>query len=506
MSDLFKGAIRALYDVFSDAGYELYLVGGAVRDLALGATVDDLDDLDFATNARPQQTLKLLKAGRYRTYEMGIEFGTVGAVLKGPRARGFPKDVQITTYRSGEYYRRGSRHPVVQFGDTLAQDLKRRDFSINSIAMDANGAYVDPYDGLGDIKRRVLRIVGDPDETLAEDPLRILRVGRFMAKLGFEPTEELERAAWRQAAYILDISRQRWLQEMNKLVVGPHVDGALAFLARVRLLGLILPEVAALVDLHRRSPGGPVHPDLWERTRRRVAAAGDQRALSWAALLADIGRPWTRMVSGPGLTPEGAALAGLSPEPSPSAPVAGAEVSFERHAVLARLLFKGITRRFHFDNDSAEQIEHLLEHQDAALAYHDGRDDAWIRAFVRDMKEHRDGLIAMGRCLQETDRRGVGVDLDRFSARIEALAASGALVPRLPKGLGTAIIKQLGVTPGPGLGDVIDWLTEEIIAGRLESDQEVGAYVQFLREVSPEVLDEARQGAGPSQHGKPGLE
>ncbi|MEL6181784.1 MAG: hypothetical protein AAFS10_22685, partial [Myxococcota bacterium] len=138
----FQGAIRALFDVFADAGAELYLVGGAVRDLALGATVVDLDDLDFATSARPDQTLALLKAHRYRTYAMGIEFGTVGAVLKGPRHKGFPKDVQITTYRSGEYYRRGSRHPVVQFGDTLDQDLKRRDFSINSIAMDADGNYV----------------------------------------------------------------------------------------------------------------------------------------------------------------------------------------------------------------------------------------------------------------------------------------------------------------------------------------------------------------------------
>ena len=169
--------MKRLFEAFENAGKELYLVGGAVRDLALGQSERDLDDLDFCTNALPDETLQILRKAKFSTYDMGFEFGTVGCVLKGPEAEGFPKDCQVTTYRSHEYYRRGSRHPVVKFGETIDQDLGRRDFSINSIAMDAAGDYYDPYDGLGDLERGVLRVIGDPLETLAEDPLRILRVG-----------------------------------------------------------------------------------------------------------------------------------------------------------------------------------------------------------------------------------------------------------------------------------------------------------------------------------------
>ena len=260
--------MRRLFEAFHSAGKELFLVGGAVRDLAMGGSEVDLDDLDFTTNCLPDETLAILQGNGFRTYEMGIEFGTVGAVLSGPPSGGFPKDVQVTTYRSGEYYRRGSRHPTVSFGDTLAQDLRRRDFSINSIAMDIDGNWVDPYGGLRDIEAGVLRVVGDAHETLAEDPLRILRVGRFMAKLGFVPTAELEQAAYDCATHILDISRERWHQELDKLLVAPHVAAAMDFLARVRLLNVIMPELTALIDLHERSPVGSTPVDWWRRPWR----------------------------------------------------------------------------------------------------------------------------------------------------------------------------------------------------------------------------------------------
>ena len=159
--------MRRLFEAFHSAGKELFLVGGAVRDLAMGGSEVDLDDLDFTTNCLPDETLAILQGNGFRTYEMGIEFGTVGAVLSGPPSGGFPKDVQVTTYRSGEYYRRGSRHPTVSFGDTLAQDLRRRDFSINSIAMDIDGNWVDPYGGLRDIEAGVLRVVGDAEDWAA---------------------------------------------------------------------------------------------------------------------------------------------------------------------------------------------------------------------------------------------------------------------------------------------------------------------------------------------------
>ena len=147
--------MERLYRAFEEAGKELFLVGGAVRELARGVAMEEIDDLDFCTNARPEETLAILQALRLTIYDVGIEYGTVGCVLYHEEREGYPKDCQITTYRSHEYYRRGSRHPSVSYGDTLMQDLKRRDFSINSIAMNAAGEYIDPYDGLGDLERGV---------------------------------------------------------------------------------------------------------------------------------------------------------------------------------------------------------------------------------------------------------------------------------------------------------------------------------------------------------------
>ena len=128
--------MKRIFKAFSEAGKELYLVGGAVRDIALGIPQEELDDLDFCTNARPEESLQIIKDANLPYYDMGFEFGTVGAVLHGPKEEGYPKDCQVTTYRSEEYYRRGSRHPQVVFGDTIEQDLGRRDFSINSMAID----------------------------------------------------------------------------------------------------------------------------------------------------------------------------------------------------------------------------------------------------------------------------------------------------------------------------------------------------------------------------------
>ena len=261
--------MQRLFDAFAAAGRELYLVGGG------GARPRDgpLDGRSRRPRLRDelqaQETLKIIRDARLRTYTMGIEFGTVGAVLTGKKKDGYPKDVQITTYRSSEYYRRGSRHPVVQFGDSIEQDLARRDFSINSVAMDAERNFVDPHDGLGDIERRTLRVISDPYETLAEDPLRILRVARFMARLGFTPTDDLQRAAHAKATWLLDISQQRWIQELTKILKGPYVRDALEFLLKIRALGVVLPEVVVLVGLHDRSPGPP-HDDMWERTLQLV--------------------------------------------------------------------------------------------------------------------------------------------------------------------------------------------------------------------------------------------
>ena len=444
--------MKRLFDAFDAAGEELFLVGGAVRDLAMGTSPEELDDLDFATGALPRVTLGILRKAGFGTYDVGMDFGTVGATLRGPRPEGYPKDVQITTYRSAENYRRGSRHPVVSFGTSITEDLWRRDFSINSIAMDAHGNYVDPYDGRADIEAGVLRAVGDPRERLAEDPLRILRIARFMAKLGFVPHPALRQAAEERANWLLDIARQRWLQEMTKLVCGPFAPDALRFLLEVGALGVILPELVELARFSERT-----HTPHWDDTRMRTQRVGDDRVLSWAALFADAGRPWT----------------------------AGGAAPFHNHAIMASVLFKGVSRRFHFDNATGEAVEHLLAHQRSALAYRPEWTDADIRRLVRELGANTDRAVALGDVL---DSDGDGVDLVGLRRRIDALSASGRLIPELPSGLGGVLMKALELRPGPLVGEIVDWLMEQIIDGEIASRLPPQEYVDHLLRAQPPIL------------------
>ena len=459
--------MRRLFEAFERESKELFLVGGAVRDMALGAQVEELDDLDFCTNALPEESLAICKGAGIPTYELGLEFGTVGAVLRGAPHEGYPKDVQITTYRSKEYYRRGSRHPVVRYGETILDDLGRRDFSINSIAMDAQGRYVDPFDGLSDLERRVLRVVGDPSETLAEDPLRILRIGRFIAKLGFEPDGPLRAAAYERAAFLLDISRERWLQEMNKLVVGLHAPAALRFLHKVRVLGVVLPEVVALVDLHRSSPVH--HKDVWEHTLEVLDRAPPTVALRWGALLHDIGKAWTRTVD------EGSG-----------------QVQFLRHEQQGEMLFEGIARRFTFDNATAAEVAFIIQRHGRITGYDSGWGDAAVRRLVRDLDPYLDTMLTFARAdltTADPQRRAEALDrVDRLEARIRSLEAADALRPQLPRGLGRVLIEALSLEQGPIIGELKAYLEEEILEGRLESGREAGYYVERLKGQPPAFL------------------
>lgn len=462
--------MNRLFDAFARAGKELYLVGGAVRDLALGADICELDDLDFCTNARPAETLKILRSGRFNTYDMGFEFGTVGCVLHGPEEAGYPKDCQVTTYRSEEYYRRGSRHPVVKFGHTIDQDLGRRDFSINSIAMDASGEYYDPYDGLGDLQRGVLRVIGDPTETLAEDPLRILRVGRFVSRLGFKVDAALFDAAHHRAEYILDISRERWLQEMSKLLCGDHVRAALQFLHDVRILGIILPEVASLRGLHNRVPdgGGHRHKDIWDHTLQVIEQTPVTPVLRWGALLHDMGKPWTRALHRDGT------------------------VTFLRHEQLGAMLFEGIAKRFVFDNTSAAEITAVIANHGRIPQYDEEWSDAAVRRLVRDLDPHIDSLIAFARADLTTaipaKREAALGRLDHLERRIAQLEEAAALRPVLPTGLGRDLMKEFTLKPSPIVGELKDWLTEQVIDGALESDQSTAYYVAYLKNHPPDFL------------------
>lgn len=431
--------MQRLFEAFKRAGKELYLVGGAVRDLALGVPMVELDDLDFCTNSRPQETLRILKEAGFTTYDVGIEFGTVGCVLYSETEPGYPKDCQVTTYRSAEYYRRGSRHPVVKYGDTIAQDLRRRDFSINSIAMNEAGEFVDPYDGLGDLERRVLRVVSDPLETLAEDPLRILRIGRFVARLGFDVDPDLKRAADERAEHILDISRERWLQEMNKLLLGSEVEAALEFLAEVRILGVILPELAGLKTL-----GGP-----WSDAMRLVSGAPPELSQRWASVLFSVGAFWARERPGP-------------------------------HAAM---LVEGIAKRLTFDNALSLEIRTILAQHQTLTASDSDWTDAAVRRMVRELDPFCAQTLRFARHVDQILGSGVRKEwFGDFETRMAELERAGRLRPELPRGIGKTIVETFGLKPGPDVGRRKDFLEFSLLDGLIPEAKDAQFYMDYLNE------------------------
>src|ERR671916_873446 len=241
------GPILRLGEAFREGGHELYLVGGYVRDRLLGG--EGGADADATTGAKPEEIKRLLRPHARHLWDVGERFGTIGAVVGG-------FEVEVTTYRS-DLYTEGSRHPEVRFGDSLQEDLARRDFTINAVAADAlTGQIVDPFEGRKDLEKGVIRAVGDPLERMREDPLRMLRAVRFETTLSkpekpFAMTQDLEGAIRNNAGWLESISAERIREEFEKILVSENVASGLRTLVRLGLMPYVVPEFMETVDVEQ---------------------------------------------------------------------------------------------------------------------------------------------------------------------------------------------------------------------------------------------------------------
>ncbi len=234
---------EGLFDAFERAGFQLYAVGGCVRDWCLGKSPKDVD---FTTDATPAETTEVLSQNGMKVIPVGEAFGTIATLIQ-------RKSYEITSFRVRESYTKGSRHPVVRYGKELLQDLERRDLTINAMACDRRGKLIDPFDGMGDLERGVLRVPHSSYERsieiFSDDPLRILRLARFLARLNFNVAPEATRAAQTSAGTVLDVSHERWFAELDGLLRAPYVPAAIRWLNDTGVLGLLLPEIAALKNV-----------------------------------------------------------------------------------------------------------------------------------------------------------------------------------------------------------------------------------------------------------------
>lgn len=259
----------------------VYLVGGSVRDTLLGQTPHDYD---FTTPRTPDEIEAAVRASGHKAFITGKRFGTIGFRLHNHH-------VEITTFRS-ETYTPGSRKPEVEFVHDITHDLSRRDFTINAMAQRLDGTIVDPFGGRDDLKNKLIRTVGKPEERFREDPLRMLRAARFASQFNFQIDNLTEKRALKRNYHVLEVSKERWTQELDRLLTGAHPEAGLNFLARTRLLNFLLPELAIQFDYDQDSPYHEL--DLWDHTVKTTRLAPNDVTLRWAALLHDVGKPYVR--------------------------------------------------------------------------------------------------------------------------------------------------------------------------------------------------------------------
>ena len=441
---------------FQAAGHELYLVGGSVRD---GLLHRPTHDLDLATDAHPPEIKRLLaQAQPDSRYDVGEKFGTIGAVFG-------DWVVEITTYRSEEYAF-ASRKPAVTFGTSLEEDLSRRDFTINAIAQEpSTGGMLDPFHGLQDLQRGVIRAVGDPAERFREDPLRMLRAVRFAAELGFRIDPTTREALERQAEALEHVSEERIAAEMTRLLVAREPARGLEILCDSGLAAYCLPE---LLPLRGTSQDGR-HKDVFGHTLKVVENVSSTPILRWAALLHDIGKPKTKTVQ-------------------------NGKVHFFRHEIVGARMARRVLRRLRFDRESGERIERLVaEHLRPNLYTPDWTDGA-VRRFVRETEGITDDLFALSRADITSYRRSrveAGVArVNHLEARCRELQAQED-VAKLQSPLdGNDLMTMFDRGPGPWIKPIKDYLLELVIDGELaQDDRETAARLaRDFAEQSPDAI------------------
>jgi poly(A) polymerase len=433
--------VARLGRTFDEAGFSLYVVGGPVRDALLGTRTEDLD---FTTNARPDDIEKLLRTLNHVTWDMGRDFGTIGTMLRdGDKAW----QVEVTTHRA-DAYEPGTRKPIVAFGDAIADDLVRRDFTVNAMAVSVvDGTFVDPYHGLDDLAEHILRTPTSPEISFSEDPLRMLRAARFAARLQLAPQPDLVRVMTELAPRLEIVSAERIRDELTKLLLLDAPGVGLNLLVNTGLADQFIPELPALRlerDEHHR------HKDVYEHSLivldQAIALERERNhepdiVNRLAALLHDIGKPRTRKFED------------------------GGKVSFHHHDVVGAKMIRKRLTELRYSKDVVESVSLLVE---LHLRFHGYGEGTWtdsaVRRYVRDAGPELERLHILTRSDCTTRNQAKADRLRRayeeLEWRIDELSAAEELDAMRPDLDGTEIMRILDVGPGPVVGKAYRFLLE----------------------------------------------
>ena len=423
---------------FAEAGFTLALVGGPVRDAILGRLGNDLD---FTTNAKPDETKSIIKKGADSIWETGREFGTIAAQFG-------DVTVEITTYRS-EKYETQSRNPEVKFGDNIEGDLLRRDFTVNAMALELTSTpptFIDNFDGVNDLARKVLRTPGTPENSFSDDPLRMMRAARFAAQLGFDVDPTIIVAIKEMAARIEIISAERVRDEFIKLIMSENPRIGISLLVDTGLADYVLPEIPKLkleIDEHHH------HKDVYEHTLKVLEQAisledrlgGPNLVIRLAALLHDIGKPKTREL------------------------IAGGGVSFHHHEVVGARMAKERLKTLRFSNDVISDVSSLVFLHLRFHGYGTGEwTDSAVRRYIRDAEHQLNHLHVLTRadCTTRNQRKAESLakTYDSLEERILKLMEEEELEKIRPDLDGLEIMAILGISPSPIVGRAYQYLLD----------------------------------------------
>ena len=419
---------RDVADLFAARGHHLYLVGGIVRDAILGRVGHDYD-LDFSTDAHPDDIERLVSGWADAVWTQGKRFGTIGAKKRGVV-------YEITTHRA-EAYAPDSRKPEVAFSDSIDADLSRRDFTVNAMALRLPDLeLIDPHGGLGDLASHRLRTPLEPEESFSDDPLRMLRAARFIAGYDLKPDDALVAAVERMHERISIVSPERLRDEFDKLMVVERPGSGLWFLVDTGLADEFLPELPALAleqdPIHR-------HKDVLAHTIAVVENTSADRVLRLAALFHDVGKPKTRSIG-----PRG--------------------VSFHHHEVVGARMTRERMKAMRYSNEDIDAVSKLVELHLRFHTYKMGWTDSAIRRYVRDAGTLLDQLNELTRCdcTTRNKRRAQELsdrmdELEREIARLREQEELDSIRPDLD---GKQVMDHLGMKPGPMIGRALDHLLE----------------------------------------------
>lgn len=428
--------VVGLLEKFSDKGYEIYIVGGAVRDLLMGKLVYDWD---FTTNATPKQILKVIPEGFYDN-----AFGTVGI-----KYESHDKPFEITTFRTEGTYSDNRRPDSISWGKSLDEDLKRRDFTINAMALDNTKKIIDPFKGQVDIEKKIIRTVGSAQKRFSEDALRMMRAIRIASEIGFTIEQKTLDAISQNAPLIEKIAKERVKSELFKILSSPHPHEGMILFKSSGLLEKILPELSKCFGVEQKSPQRHHKYDVGTHLFMSLKKCkSDNPVVRFAALIHDIGKPQTYKKLDSGV------------------------ITFYNHEMVSTTIAKNISTRLKLSKAEDEKLITLVRYHQFTVD--DKQTDASIRRFIRKVGlEHIEDMLD----LRVADRLGGGATetswrTEDFKKRIVEVQKEPFTIKDLKIG-GKDVMKELNLKPGPEIGIVLKRLFHEVVENQLPNEKEI---------------------------------